>query len=76
MDLAVPVTLPQWPLAVPNRYWQVEAGRKAEGVTREVGGSKHTLYAWKAKYGGMEVNQAQEAKQLSDEPMRTRGCGS
>jgi hypothetical protein len=30
---------------------QVEAGRKAEDVAREVGVSKHTIYAWKAKYG-------------------------
>ena len=34
---------------------QVEAGRKVEDVAREVGVSKHTLYAWKAKYGGMDV---------------------
>jgi hypothetical protein len=27
----------------------------------------HTIYAWKAKYGGMDVSQAQEAKQLRDE---------
>src|ERR1700739_3976836 len=33
---------------------QLEAGRKAEDVAREVGVSKHTIYAWKAKYGGME----------------------
>ena len=45
---------------------QVEAGRKVEDVAREVGVSKHTLYAWKAKYGGMDVSQAQEAKQLRD----------
>jgi transposase-like protein len=31
---------------------QVEAGRKVEDVAREVGVSKHTLYAWKPKYGG------------------------
>src|SRR6202521_5278576 len=46
---------------------QVEAGRKAEDVAREVGVSKHTIYAWKAKYGGMDVREAQEAKQLRDE---------
>ena len=51
---------------------QMEAGRKAEDVAREVGVSKHTLYAWKAKYGGMEVSQAQEAKQLRDENTRLR----
>lgn len=29
---------------------QMEAGRKAEDVAREVGVSAHTIYAWKAKY--------------------------
>jgi putative transposase len=45
---------------------QLEAGRKAEDVGREVGVSKHTIYAWKAKYGGMSMSEAQEAKQLRD----------
>ena len=49
---------------------QVEAGRAVEDVAREMGVSKHTLYAWKAKYGGMDVSQAQEAKQLRDENAR------
>jgi putative transposase len=51
---------------------QMEAGRKAEDVGREVGVSKHTLYAWKAKYGGMEVSEAQEAKRLREENNRLR----
>src|ERR1700687_2378963 len=51
---------------------QLEAGRKAEDVAREVGVSKHTIYAWKAKYGGMSVSEAQEAKQLRDENTRLK----
>jgi len=51
---------------------QMEAGRKAEDVAREMGVSKHTLYAWKTKYGGMDVSEAQEAKQLRDENTRLR----
>ena len=51
---------------------QMEAGRNAEDVAREVGVSKHTIYAWKAKYGGMDVSQAQEVKQLRDENSRLR----
>ena len=42
--------------------WSVEttgSGRKAEDVVREVGASKHTIYAWKAKYGGMDVSQSE-----------------
>jgi putative transposase len=46
---------------------QVEAGRKAKNVAREPGVSKHTLYAWKAKYGGMDVSEAEEVKHLRDE---------
>ena len=51
---------------------QLEAGRKAEDVAREVGVSKHTIYAWKAKYVGMSVSEAQEAKQLREENTRLR----
>ena len=50
---------------------QVEAGRKAEDVAREVGVSKHTIYGWKAKYGGMDVNEVQEVKQLREENRAT-----
>ncbi len=51
---------------------QMEAGRRAEEVAREVGVSKDTLYSWKAKYGGMEASEAQEAKQLRDENARLK----
>jgi putative transposase len=43
-------------------FKQVEAGRTAEDVAREVGVSKHTLYAWNAKCGGLEVNEAERLK--------------
>ena len=33
---------------------QVEAGRPTEDVARECGVSKHTMYAWKSKYGGLD----------------------
>jgi putative transposase len=51
---------------------QVDAGRAIEDVARDVGVSKHTIYAWKARYGGMDVSQAQEARQLRDENTRLR----
>ena len=51
---------------------QVEAGRKVEDVARECGVSKHTIYAWKSKYGGMEVSEAQEVKQLREENGRLK----
>jgi putative transposase len=51
---------------------QLEAGRRAEDMGRELGVSKHTIYAWKAKYGGMTVSEAQEARQLRDENTRLK----
>lgn len=51
---------------------QVEAGRTSEDVAREYGVSKHTIYAWKSKYGGMEVSEAEEVKHLRDENARLK----
>ena len=51
---------------------QVEAGRKADEVAREMGVSKHTIYAWKQKYGGLEVAEAQELRQLREENARLK----
>jgi len=51
---------------------QVEAGRTSEDVAREQGVSKHTIYAWKAKYGGMELSEAEEVKHLRDENARLK----
>jgi putative transposase len=51
---------------------QVKGGRSAEEVGRQYGVSKHTIYGWKAKYGGMDVIEAQEVKQLRDENARLK----
>ena len=48
----------------------MEAGRSAADVGRELGVSKHTIYDWKAKYGGMSVGEAQRLRQLEDENQR------
>ena len=46
---------------------QVNQAGRLEEVAREVGVSKHTIYAWKQKYGGLEVAEAQELKHLREE---------
>lgn len=46
---------------------QVESGRAVDEVAREVGVSKHTIYAWKQKFGGMDVAEAQELRHLREE---------
>jgi putative transposase len=51
---------------------QVEAGRSVEDLAREYGVSKHTIYAGKSKYGGMDASEAQEVKQLREENARLK----
>ncbi|MCS7044190.1 MAG: transposase [Bryobacterales bacterium] len=43
---------------------QMEAGRKAKELARELGVSEATLYAWKPKHGGLEVNEARRLRDL------------
>jgi putative transposase len=49
-----------------------EAGLKTAEVCRKHGISSATLYAWKAKYGGMGVSEAKRLKQLEDENTRLK----
>jgi putative transposase len=51
---------------------QHEAGVKTADLCREHGISAGTFYAWKAKYGGMEVGEAQHLKQLEEENRRLK----
>jgi putative transposase len=44
-----------------------EAGRKTADVCRRHGISTATFYAWKAKYGGMDVSEARRLRALEDE---------
>ena len=45
----------------------MEAGRKVGEMAREVGVSEATLYTWKSKYGGMDVDEARQLRELEDE---------
>jgi putative transposase len=44
-----------------------EAGAKTADVCRRHGVSSATFYAWKAKYGGMDVSEARRLKALEAE---------
>ena len=44
-----------------------EAGMNVPEVCRKHGISQPTLYAWKAKFGGMSVSDAKRLKQLEGE---------
>lgn len=49
-----------------------EAGLATEELCRRHGVSTQTLYRWKAKYGGLEVSDAQRLKALEDENRRLK----
>lgn len=51
---------------------QVEGGRKAAEVGREMGVSEATVYNWKSKYGGMQVSDAKRLRQLEEENRRLK----
>jgi len=46
---------------------RMEAGQKARDLARELGVSEATLYTWKSKYGGLEVNEARRMRELERE---------
>jgi putative transposase len=46
---------------------QSEAGAKTAELCRQHGISPATFYAWRSKYGGLEVSEAKRLRQLEDE---------
>ena len=51
---------------------QHEAGVKTADLCREHGISDATFYNWKAKYGGLDVSEAQRLRQMEDENLRLK----
>ena len=49
-----------------------EAGAKVGDPARKHGVSEGTIYAWKVKFGGMSVWEAQPLKALEDENRRLK----
>jgi len=47
------------------KRWQ--AGETVVTLARELGVHEQTLYNWKSKYGGLEVNELVELKRLREE---------
>ena len=51
---------------------QMEAGRGVPELAREMGVSDQTLYNWKAKYSGLEVNDAKRLREFEEENRRLK----
>ena len=44
-----------------------EAGEKVADICRRIGVAEGTFYNWRARYGGMEINEAKRLKDLEAE---------
>ena len=51
---------------------QQESGRRVAEICREQNISPKTFSAWKGKYGGLKVNEAQRLRQLESENTKLR----
>lgn len=51
---------------------QLEAGRSAKEVARELGVTDQTLYNWRSKYSGMDVSDAKRLRALEQENRRLK----
>lgn len=51
---------------------QLEAGRSAKELARELGVTDQTLYNWRSKYSGMDVSDAKRLRALEDENRRLK----
>ena len=49
-----------------------EAGAKTSELARKHGVTEHTIYRWKAKFGGTEVSDAKKLRALEDENRRLK----
>ncbi len=46
---------------------EAEAGTRVQDLAREHGVSAQTIYSWRAKYGGLEVNEAKRLRELEEQ---------
>ena len=49
-----------------------ESGLSVPDLSREYGVAESTIYAWKSKYGGMELSDVKKLKQLETENRRLK----
>lgn len=49
-----------------------EAGKKVEDICRELSINKQTLYNWKKKFSGMDVQHLKKLKELEEENRRLK----
>lgn len=55
-----------------NILKEFDAGKNIQELSREHAVSKATIYNWKSKYGGMEMNELKRVKDLEEENRRLK----
>lgn len=51
---------------------EVDGGAKQSDVARRLGVTEQTIYRWKERFGGMQVNEAKRLRALEDENARLK----
>ena len=51
---------------------EAEAGVALDKLSRQYGFSRSTFYKWKAKYGGLDINQLKRLKELEEENLKLK----
>jgi putative transposase len=51
---------------------EMDAGASANELARRHGVSRNTVFRWKAKYGGLKIDEARRLRQLEDENRRLK----
>lgn len=51
---------------------EVEAGATQGEIARRLGVTQQTVYRWKERFGGMQVNEAKRLRALEDENARLK----
>jgi putative transposase len=54
---------------------QSEAGAKTSELCRQHGISAARFYAWRSKYGGLEVSEAKRLRQMEEENSKLKRIG-
>lgn len=51
---------------------EIDGGAKQSDVARRLGVTEQTIYRWKERFGGMQVNEAKRLRALEDENARLK----
>lgn len=51
---------------------EFDAGKNIQDLSRSYGVSRGTIYSWKSKYGGMEMNELKRVKELEAENQKLK----